>query len=115
MDVVYFRPFNFRAQDSVRRIHAVQYVSLPDFDWEVLREKHNGQYEKAVIQAPGANEWFHAKIVVKDANVAVYVNGNSQPSLSVKRLSNTTHGKLGIWVGNNSDGDFANLTVSRGK
>lgn len=112
MDVIYFRPFNFRAQDSVRRIHAVQYVSLPEFDWEILREKHNGQYEKSITPAPKADEWFHAKIVVKGADVTVYVNGNTQPSLSVKKLSSTTHGKIGLWVGNTSDGEFANLTVS---
>src|SRR6185295_10939304 len=27
LDAVYFRPFNFRTTDSVRHIHAVQYVS----------------------------------------------------------------------------------------
>src|SRR5215831_15350056 len=26
-DIVYFRPFNFRADDPLRKIHAVQYVS----------------------------------------------------------------------------------------
>jgi hypothetical protein len=111
MDVVYFRPFNFRATDPVRKIHAVQYVSLPDFDWELLREKHNGQYEKGITPAPKADEWFHAKIVVKGADVMVYVNGCAEPSLSVKKLNSTTRGKIGVWVGNGSDGEFANLTV----
>ncbi|OOQ57009.1 family 16 glycoside hydrolase [Mucilaginibacter pedocola] len=112
MDVIYFRPFNFRTDDPVRKIHAVQYVSLPEFDWEILREKHNGQYEKAVTPAPKADEWFHARIVVKGADVTVYVNGNPQPSLSIKKLNTNTHGKLGLWVGNTSDGEFANLTVN---
>ncbi|RWY48032.1 hypothetical protein [Mucilaginibacter gilvus] len=71
MDVIYFRPFNFRATDPVRKIHAVQYVSLPNYDWEVLREKHNGQYEKGITPAPAADEWFHAKIVVNGADVTV--------------------------------------------
>jgi hypothetical protein len=111
-DVIYFRPFNFRATDPVRKIHSVQYVSLPDFDWELLREKHNGQYEKEVDPAPEANEWFHAKIVVNYPIVSVYVNGNAKPSLEVKMLSTTKTGKLGLWVGNNSDGEFANLAVT---
>jgi hypothetical protein len=111
-DVIYFRPFNFRAADPVRKIHAVQYVSLPDYDWEVLREKHNGQYEKAIEPAPKADGWFHAKIVVEYPQVKVFVNGNPKASLEVKMLSTTKTGKLGLWVGNNSDGEFANLTVT---
>ncbi|MBD1366791.1 hypothetical protein IDJ77_23470 [Mucilaginibacter sp. ZT4R22] len=111
MDVVYFRPFNFRAPDSVRRIHAVQYVSLPQFDWEILREKYNGQYEKDIRLPPMADGWFHVKIVVKSPHVLVFVDGHSNPSLAVKRLNSTTHGKIGLWVGNTSDGEFANLTV----
>ena len=54
-DAVYFRPFNFQTDDPVRKIHAVQYVSMPDYSWEVLREKFNGKYEKAVVPAPKGN------------------------------------------------------------
>ena len=64
LDAVYFRPFNFHATDSVRRIHAVQYISHPDFPWNVLRETQNAKYEKAILSAPDPNEWFHVKIVV---------------------------------------------------
>ena len=111
-DVIYFRPFNFRAADPIRKIHAVQYVSLPKYDWEILREKYNGQYEKAVDPAPKADEWFHAKIVVQYPQVSVYVNGNPKPNLKVNLLSTTKIGKLGLWVGNNSDGQFADLSVT---
>jgi hypothetical protein len=111
-DVIYFRPFNFRAVDPVRKIHAVQYVSLPNYDWEILREKHNGQYEKAIESAPKADEWFHAKIVVEYPQVKVFEIGNPKASLEVKMLSTTKNGKLGLWVGNNSDGEFANLNVT---
>lgn len=111
-EVIYFRPFNFRAADPVRKIHAVQYVSLPKYDWEYLRENSNGQYEKGIEPAPKADEWFHAKIVVAYPQVSVYVNGNTRPSLSVKMLGTAKTGKLGLWVGNTSDGEFANLTVT---
>nr|WP_294941375.1 hypothetical protein [uncultured Mucilaginibacter sp.] len=111
-DVIYFRPFNFRAADPVRKIHAVQYVSLPNYDWELLRQKFNGQYEKGIEPAPKADEWFHAKIVVAYPLVSVFVNGNTQPSLEVKMLSTNKTGKLGLWVGNNSDGEFANLVLT---
>ena len=36
-EAVYFRPFNFRATDSTRHAHAVQYVSHPGFPWQKLR------------------------------------------------------------------------------
>jgi hypothetical protein len=113
MDVIYFRPFNFQTDDSVRRIHAVQYVSMPDYPWQVLRENFNGKYEKAVIPAPKGNEWFHVKIVIDDQMITVFVNGNSEPCLSVEKLNKRVSGKIGLWVGNNSDGDFANLQINR--
>jgi len=111
MDAVYFRPFNFQSTDSEHNIHAVQYVSEPDFSWEVLREKFNGLYEKEIIPPPNANEWFHVKIVIKSPQIMVYVNGNAEPCLSVEKLNTRASGKLGLWVGNNSDGDFANLMI----
>ena len=112
LDAVYFRPFNFKSTDPVRRIHAVQYISHPDYTWSALREKYNGKYEKAVTPAPNGNEWFHAKIVIQYPEVTVYVNGNSEPSLVVDKLNDRKTGKIGLWVGNNSDGDFANLQIT---
>ena len=41
-DAVYFRPFNFRASDPERHSHAVQYVSDPQWTWQILREKSPG-------------------------------------------------------------------------
>jgi Domain of Unknown Function (DUF1080). len=111
-DAVYFRPFNFQSDDPVRKIHAVQYVSMPDYSWDVLREKFNGKYEKAIIPAPKGDEWFHVKIVIKSPQVTVYVNGSREASLSIETLNNRASGKIGLWVGNNSDGDFANFQIS---
>jgi hypothetical protein len=112
LDAIYFRPFNFQSTDPVRKIHAVQYVSHPDNTWSVLREKQNGKYEKAVTPSPNGNEWFHAKIVIHYPHLAVYVNGNPDPSLSIDQLNDRKNGKIGLWVGNNSDGDFANLQMT---
>ena len=111
-DAVYFRPFNFQTDDPVRKIHAVQYVSMPEYSWEVLREKFNSKYEKAVSPAPKGNEWFHVKIVVKSPQVTVYVNGNREASLSIETLNSRSSGKIGLWVGNHSDGDFANMQIT---
>jgi len=111
-DAVYFRPFNFQSADPVRKIHAVQHVAYPDYPWQLLREKFNGKYEKTVTPSPNGNEWFHAKITIKYPVVSVFVNGNPEPSLTIEKLNTRKTGKIGIWVGNNSDGDFANLQIT---
>ncbi|HTE31072.1 MAG TPA: hypothetical protein VK666_11910 [Chryseolinea sp.] len=111
-DVVYFRPFNFRSPDPVRKIHAVQYVSHPEFTWDRLREERNGVFEKGIDPPPLATDWFHAKIEVTTSEVIVYVNGSSTPSLRVKKLNERVNGKIGLW-NEALDGDFANLTITK--
>ncbi len=54
-DAVYCRPFNFLATDSVRRIHAIQYVSHPIYTWKKLREERNGIFEKEIKNPPNPN------------------------------------------------------------
>ena len=44
--------------------------------------------------------------------MTVFVNGNQEPSLTIEKLNTRKTGKIGIWVGNNSDGDFANLQIT---
>src|SRR5437868_15532149 len=80
-DAVYFRPFNFRATDSTRHAHAVQYVSEPRWPWQTLRAEHPGTYERPVIPEPDGDEWFHVRVVVERPKVSVYVNGQTAPSL----------------------------------
>ena len=112
-EIVYFRPFNFRSTDPVRKVHAVQYAFNPEFDWEKLRDQHPGVYEKGIDNPPVPNEWFHAKIVINFPEIKVFVNNSQTPSLIVQELSANKTGKFGIWVGNNSDGQFANLVITQ--
>ena len=111
-DLVYFRPFNFRAEDPVRKIHAVQYTSEPEYTWHRLREEQNGIYEKAVTPAPAAEDWFHAKIDVGVTDIKVYVDNATTPSLVVKKLNNRKTGKIGLW-NTGISGAFANLKIIR--
>jgi hypothetical protein len=111
-DAIYFRPFNFRTEDQARRIRAVQYIAHPAHTWEKLRAEKPGQYEKAVSPVPDPNGWFHARIVVASPKVSVFVNDAATPSLVIEQLSDRRKGLLGLWVGNGSDGDFANLKIS---
>jgi hypothetical protein len=111
-DAVYFRPFNFVNPDTVRRRRSVQYISHPDYSWEKLRETFPGKYENRVDPVPDPDGWFHVKIVVDGKRVSVFVNNASKPSLEVEKLTNTTKGGIGLWVGNNSGGSFANVTIT---
>jgi len=109
-DAVYFRPFNFRADDPVRRGHAVQYISSPDYKWKRLREEHPGKYESVVNPVPDPNDWFHVRIQIVAPKVNVFVSGAGSPSLTVNKLSDRNKGLVGLWV-DNFGGDFANLKI----
>jgi uncharacterized protein YqgQ len=110
-DAVYFRPFNFNSPDTLRKKHAVQYISMPQYDFSVLRQNSTGIYENKLTSSIKAEDWFHARIVINKEEIKVFVNNNEQPCLNVKPLNNYTTGKIGFWVGNNSDGYFANLSI----
>jgi hypothetical protein len=110
-DAIYFRPFNFRTEDAARRIRAVQYVSHPVNTWQKLRTEQPGKYEKAVNPVPDPNGWFHARIVVASPSATVFVGDGKEPCLAITQLSDRKTGLVGLWVGNTSGGDFANLKI----
>jgi Domain of Unknown Function (DUF1080) len=110
-DGIYLRPFNFVNVDTIRRWRAVQYIAHPKFPWFKLREAFPGKYENKVKPVPNPDEWFHVKITVVGKNVQVFVNGAAEACLSVEKLSGYQSGKIGLWVGEGSDGSFANLSI----
>ena len=114
-DAVYLRPFNFRASDSTRHAHAIQYISQPAHPWDRLRSQRSGQYEKPVLPEPDPNAWVHLKVVVRANDVSAFVNDTGSPALHVQGLSGRSRGGVGLWVGDPSPGDFANLVVRPGK
>jgi hypothetical protein len=111
-DAVYFRPFNFFNTDTLRRSRAVQYISIPNYPWETLREKWPGKYESKVTAVKNPNEWFHVKLEVDDRTIKAFVNNEVKPCLVVEKLSSTKSGQIALWVGNNSSGSFANLKIT---
>jgi hypothetical protein len=111
-DAIYFRPFNFRATDPVSRSHAVQYHSLPDFTWQKLRTDQPGKYEQAVNPVPDPNAWFRARVVVANQKASVFVSDAESPCLVVDLLNDRKKGLVGLCVGNNSGGDFANFIIT---
>jgi len=111
-DAVYFRPFNFRAASQEQRSHSVQFISHPAYTWQRLRTERPGQFEKAIDPPPDPNGWFHARIVLANSKVEVYVNHATTPSLVVDDLGDAKSGGVALWAGNGSDGAYANLTVT---
>ena len=84
---------------------------MPGHDWRELRKSHPGKYEFAITPAPNPDSWVKLKLVVKGKNVTAFVNGSDKPALAVELLSDRLKGKVGLWVGNGSDGWFRNLKV----
>ncbi|MFT3934993.1 MAG: hypothetical protein QM726_15310 [Chitinophagaceae bacterium] len=111
-EVIYFRPFNFRHADTLRRKWSVQYMVIPDYDYTKLRAEHPLVYENAVKPVPKADEWFHAKIIVKNNSVSVFVNQSTEPSLVVNKIGSLTTGMIGLWD-SGITGDFANLEIGQ--
>jgi len=111
-EAVYLRPFNFRAKEPDRHQHAVQYVSVPDYDWPRLRKEFPEEFENPVDASLVPTDWVHLRIVAKGAAVQVYAGKVQSPTLEVRKLGSTDRGAVGLWVGNNSDGDFADVRVT---
>ncbi len=111
-EAVYLRPFNFRTPDPVRHHHAVQYIALPDYDWPRLRKEFPEEFENAVDPSVGPTDWVPLRVVVKGNTIQVYVGRVNSPTLEVRKLGQDDRGMIGLWTGNNSDGDFANLRVT---
>ena len=112
-DAVYCRPFNFLAKDSVKRIHAIQYISHPIYTWKKLREEKNSFYEKEIVNPPNPDGWFTMIVIIDGKNIKAFINDSKKPSLEVEKLSNNQNGKIGIFVGDDSGGDFHKITVSK--
>jgi hypothetical protein len=108
----YLRMSNGRADDQLRRNHSTQYIAEPEYPWPRLRGESPGKYESYVDLAVG--EWTAVHIEVHRGHAALYVNHARYPTLTIDELGATAHevGKLALWVGDDTEGYFRNLTVS---
>ena len=114
-EVVYLRPFNFRAADPTRHQHAVQYISLPEYDWPRLRKEFPEEFENPVDPSLVPTDWVPLRIVVSGTKIQIFAGPVKSPTLEVRKLGQLDRGMVGLWVGNNSDGDFANVRITPGK
>ena len=114
-EAVYVRPFNFRASDPARKQHAVQYIALPEFDYDRLRAKVPEEFENPVDASIDPTDWVKLRVVVGGGRVQIYVGPVDEATLEVRKLGQLYSGQVGLWVGNQSGGDFANLVVTPAK
>jgi hypothetical protein len=112
-EAVYLRPFHFASGDSVRQRRMVQYIAHPAHTWHALRDRAPGVYESGIARAPGAEEWVTLRLEVDERVVSVFVNGEATPALVVPRLAAPTSGRVGLWIGNPSSGDFRGIRIER--
>jgi len=113
-EAVFVRPFNFRSADRVRRQHAVQYISMPTFGFQDLRDKFPEEFENPVDGSVDPLDWIRLRVVVAGDRIQIYVGAVQVSTLEVRKLGQLEGGQVGLWVGNVSGGDFANLVISNG-
>lgn len=112
-EAFYIRPTNGRADDQLRRNHATQYISAPDFPWQRLRSETPGVYESYADMESGA--WIRLRIEVDGARARLYVGEAAQPTLIVNdlKLGAGAAGGVALWIGDETDGYFADVRVTR--
>jgi hypothetical protein len=110
-DVFYLRPTNGRAEDQVRRNHAVQYASHPDWPWFRLRKESPSKYESYVDLMPGV--WTRVKIEVRGERARLYVHGQEQPTLIVNDLKTGAQAKgaVALYIDRGTVAHFRDLRV----
>jgi hypothetical protein len=107
----YLRPTNGRADDQLRRNHAVQYQASPEFPWHRLRSEQPGLYESYVDLEPG--RWTDVRIEVTKNGARLFVHGSPQASLIVNDLkASDRDGRIALWIGPEAIGHFSGLRVS---
>ena len=108
-DVVYVRPFVFQSDNSAHVANGLQYMSMPDYPWPVLRAESPGIYETSIGSTPRPEDWVHLVVRFGGGRLKAFVNGAAQPQLDLPLLTRTDAGRVALWAGNNSSGAFRNL------
>jgi hypothetical protein len=110
-DLFYLRPGNSHADDQAMRNHSVQYVALPDFDWNKLRREWPYVYESyANLQF---ETWTHVKIEVKGRTAKIFLNGADEPNLVVNGLKGEDlHGAVALWGYQGEEAFFSNVRIT---
>lgn len=111
-EVFYLRPTNGRSDDQLRRNHAVQYASDPEYPWHRLRAEQPGVYETYADLEPGV--WTTMRLEIEGNHARLFVNGAPQPTLVVNDLKRgSTQGRIALWAHVQTEAYFGPITVTR--
>ena len=108
-DTVYVRPFVFQSENPEHAASGIQYMSMPDFGWPVLRKRSPGVYEKSIGSRPSPEDWVHLRVEFGGGRLKAFVNHSKEPQLDLALLTSQTAERVALWVGNNSSGSFRNV------
>jgi len=113
-ELFYLRPGNSHSDDQAMRNHSVQYVEVPDFDWNKLRREWPYVYEShADLQF---ETWTHVKIEVKGRTAKLFLNGSESPSLVVDGLKGEDlHGAIALWGSPDEEAYFSNVRIANAR
>lgn len=107
---IYIRPANGRADDQIRRNHAVQYYSYPDYKFDRLRKEFPERYE--TYADIGLDEWITMRIEFQDNSARLFLNNQAYPSFIVNDMLGTSGtGSVGLWVEIGTEGFFRDLII----
>lgn len=109
-EAIYLRPANGRIDDPVRHERALQYISHPDFHFDVSRKTNPGVYETGADI--GLGEWIKLRIEVDGAVAKVYVNGKPLLTVNDLKLGAQRTGGVALWVNPGSKVYFSNLVIT---
>ena len=112
IDCFYLRPTNGRADDQLRRNHATQYISHPQWPWFRLRQETPSKYESYVDLMPGV--WTKIRIEVRGGQARLYVHDDPQPVLIVNDVKSgaSARGGVALWTGPGTIGHFRNVVIT---
>jgi hypothetical protein len=111
-ETIYIRPSNGRSEDQVRRNHATQYFSFPDYKYDRFRAESPEKYESYADM--GLDEWISIKIEVEEERARLFLNDAVHPVLLVNDLKHgaAKSGAVGLWVETGTEGFFKNLKIT---
>ena len=113
-ECLYLRPENGLSvtDDETRRNHAVQYISIPGWDFARFREEAPEQYENPAPVMP--DTWHTIRIEVEGAMAKIFVDDGAEPVLVVNdlKLGADSRGAVGLWAGPGTYAFFRNLTIT---
>jgi hypothetical protein len=84
----------FQSDNPEHVANGLQYMSMPEFGWPVLRQRFPGIYEKSIGSRPSPDEWISLVVKFGGGRVQAIVNNARAPQLDVALLTTQTAGRV---------------------